>query len=154
MNKTKHKSGTVLPVFVETIPTDSVDIQAGKLYISMKYNTLVHRCPCGCEGLSEIGLHSATRRMIYDGENVSIEPSIGVRTLHCRSHYWITKNRIVWEKPLSEALDECYDRDRIDLTKAYGENQLGQQAAHEKGTWCSRLLRKALKILLPRKLCR
>jgi len=140
VNKVQQKSETIRPVFVETIPTDSKELQAGALYISMKYNTLIHRCPCGCGGLSEVGLHPATRRMIYDGENISIEPSIGVRTLRCRSHYWITKNRIVWADPLSGELDEWFDGSRRDLTRAYAETPLMRQTGIDGRCWWVRLL--------------
>lgn len=127
MNRTVRKLDMVKPVFVETIPADSEELKTGILYICMKYNTLVHRCPCGCGGLSEIGLHPATRRLIYDGQYVSIVPSIGVRTLRCRSHYWITKNRIVWERPLSEELDDWFDQGRRDQTRAHAENLVVDQ---------------------------
>ncbi len=133
-----QKTTMIVPAFVETIPADASRLDAGKLYISMKYKTLVHRCPCGCGGLSEIGLHPATRRMIYDGETVSIMPSIGVRTLPCRSHYWITKNRIVWTDRLGVETDVRLDRYRNDLTKAYVQ----QQENDETSFW-ARLKRKA-----------
>jgi len=119
MLEKKQKLSIVRPVFVETIPIDSTDIKEEILYISMKYNTLVHRCPCGCGGLSEIGLHPATRSLIYDGQNVTIEPSIGVQALPCKSHYWIRKNRILWAKPLGKDADEIFDRKRRVLTTAF-----------------------------------
>lgn len=133
-----QKSSMIMPVFVETIPADASRLDAGKLYISMKYKTLVHRCPCGCGGLSEIGLHPATRRMIYDGETVSIMPSVGVPTLACRSHYWISRNRIVWADRLGAETDARLDRYRNDLTKAYVQ----QQENDEISFW-ARLRRKA-----------
>lgn len=138
VNRKGWESDMVRPVFVETIPADSGELKAGILYISMKYNTLVHRCPCGCGGLSEVGLHPATRKLIYDGQNVSIEPSIGVRTLKCRSHYWIRKNRIVWGRPLSRDLDDWFDQDRIDQTRAHLEGPVvGQGSGNNR--WRTRL---------------
>lgn len=145
-NKTARKSDIVKPVFVETIPADLADLQAGTLYISMKYNTLVHRCPCGCGGLSEVGLHPATRRLIYDGQSVSIEPSIGVRTLPCRSHYWIRNNRIVWAKPLGKEMDKWFDEDRRDLTAAF-EGRSGAQRPTAGKRWWSRLTQRVRKLL-------
>ena len=144
MNNVQQKSETIRPVFIEKIPANLKELQAGVLYISMKYNTLVHRCPCGCRGLSEVGLHPATRRMIYDGENISIEPSIGVRTLQCRSHYWITKNRIIWANPLSEELDKWFDGSRRDLTKDYVETRVMRQTGI---CWWARLLNNVKKWL-------
>lgn len=144
-HKVEGKSDIVKPVFVETIPADLSDLQAGTLYISMKYNTLVHRCPCRCGGLSEIGLHPATRRLIYDGQSVSIEPSIGVRTLPCRSHYWIRKNRIVWAKPLGRKMDKWFDEDRRDLTAAF-ERRSGARRTNAVRRWWSRLKPKARRL--------
>lgn len=147
MSKVEQKSETIRPVFVEMIPADSKELKAGVLYISMKYNTLVHRCPCGCGGLSEIGLHPATRSMVYNGENISIEPSIGVRTLRCRSHYWITENRIVWADPLSEELDEWFDGSRRDLTKDYAEAPAVRQTGVDRRGWWAQFLRSVKKWL-------
>ena len=143
-SKTGRKSDTVTPVFVDTIPADLSDLQAGMLYISMKYNTLVHRCPCGCGGLSEVGLHPATRRLIYDGQSVSIEPSIGVRTLPCRSHYWIRKNRIVWASPLREDVDEWFDENRRGLTVAF-EGRSDARGPTDRERWWSRVTGKVRK---------
>ena len=139
----RRKPVTVRPVFLETIPADTRELQEGCLYISMKYNTLVHRCPCGCGGLSEIGLHPATRSMIYDGENVSIEPSIGARALRCGSHYWITKNCIIWAGELDEDLGHWYDRKRRNLTTAYSKQQEAHQTAAAKDRRWAGLVRKA-----------
>ena len=139
----ERKVAAVQPVFVETIPADTSELQAGKLYISMKYNTLVHRCPCGCGGLSEIGLHPATRRMIFDGKRVSIEPSIGARSLPCRSHYWISNNLIVWAEELAEELDNCYDTKRRHLAGAYSKQPGDQETPAEVNRWWTALLRKA-----------
>ncbi|MCY4302420.1 MAG: DUF6527 family protein [Aestuariivita sp.] len=141
VNRANRKTDIVKPVFVETIPADLTDLQAGTLYISMKYNTLVHRCPCGCGGLSEVGLDPATRKLIYDGQRVSIEPSIGVRTLPCRSHYWITENQIVWAKPISKDMDKWYDKKRHDLTHTF---EGGASAWHsiEDKRWWFRLMHK------------
>ena len=142
-NRGEQEVARIHPVFVDTIPAAARDLQAGNLYISMKYNTLVHRCPCGCGGLSEIGLHPATRRMIYDGENVSIEPSIGARSLPCRSHYWITKNRILWAGALGVESDERYDRRRVGLTETYMERLSAHKENDGEERWWSVLLRKA-----------
>ena len=117
--KKKQRTNTVKPVFVESIPVDLSDLKEGILLVCMKYSTLVHRCPCGCGGLSEIGLHPATRIMIYDGQNISVEPSIGVNALPCRSHYWIKNNRIVWARALRKGSDRWYEKKRRDLNAAF-----------------------------------
>lgn len=34
--------------------------------------------------------------MSYDGEVISLYPSIGNRGFQCQSHYFIRRNRVVW----------------------------------------------------------
>jgi uncharacterized protein DUF6527 len=34
--------------------------------------------------------------LIFDGKTVSLYPSIGSWSLPCQSHYFITKNKVVW----------------------------------------------------------
>ena len=142
MNNAKQWPQVVKPVFVETIPEDLSNLQIGTLYISMKYNTLVHRCPCGCGGLSEVGLSPATRKITYDGKNVSIDPSIGIRSLSCRSHYWIANNRIEWAEPLQEDSDGWRDRHRQRLTEAYEQKSRSRQSTG-RNSWWSRFMHKA-----------
>lgn len=79
--------------FVENIPEVP---EQGVLYVSLRYRTMVHRCACGCgeEVVTPIG--SAAWTMTYDGDSVTIAPSIGNWSLPCRSHYWIERNRVLW----------------------------------------------------------
>ena len=77
--------------FVEFIPEV---LEEGILYITMEYRTAVHMCVCGC-GNEVITPFSPTDwHLRYYGDSVSIYPSIGSWSFKCRSHYWITKNRI------------------------------------------------------------
>lgn len=79
--------------FVEFIPDD---LQELTLYISIPYCTAVHKCFCGCGREVVTPLSPTAWRLIFDGKTVSIEPSIGSWSLPCRSHYFITKNKVVW----------------------------------------------------------
>ena len=100
---------TVLkPLFVETIPRLS-DLENGTLYVSMRFATLSHLCPCGCGRLVDVTLDPATRSLTYDGEHLTLRPSIGVK-LPCRSHYSIIRNAIVWYPPISESEGRWYNR--------------------------------------------
>lgn len=91
---------TIRPEFVEYIPSEGKDLLPGIVYISMKHRTVVHRCPCGCGGLSEFVLDPIRFRMEYDGDSVSFSPSVGNSNLLCRSHYWIRENEIQWCSPM------------------------------------------------------
>jgi hypothetical protein len=73
--------------FVEHIPER---LEPGILYVSMKYATSAHACCCGC-GEEVVAPFTPTDwKMTFDGETISLHPSIGNWTLKCRSHYVIT----------------------------------------------------------------
>ena len=83
------------PEFVEFIP-DSLEM--GKLYISMKYATAVHLCICGCKNEVVTPFSKNDWKLIYDGDSVTLTPSIGNWSFKCKSHYWIRKNKILIAK--------------------------------------------------------
>ncbi len=88
-----------IPEFVDEIPTD---LEEGRFYISIRYRTASHLCACGC-GLKVVTpIRPPKWHLTYDGETVSLSPSIGRWQLPCRSHYVIRKNRVIWARPWSE----------------------------------------------------
>jgi hypothetical protein len=40
-------------------------------------------------------------KLIFDGESVTILPSIGNWSLACKSHYWIDRNNVIWARQWS-----------------------------------------------------
>lgn len=78
--------------FVEQFPET---LQAGILYISMKYATAAHRCCCGCGEEVVTPLTPTDWKITFDGETVSLSPSIGNWNFACRSHYWIRCGRVI-----------------------------------------------------------
>ena len=91
------------------------EIQEGILYVSMAYSTASHKCACGC-GQEVVTPFSPTDwKLTYDGEGISLFPSIGNWSYPCRSHYFIRNNKIVWAKGMSAEdieLGRLQDRDR------------------------------------------
>lgn len=85
--------------FVENIPENAKD---GILYISTKYATAIHKCCCGCGNEVVTPLSPAQWSLTFDGDSVSLDPSIGNWNFPCRSHYWITRNKVrsapAWSK--------------------------------------------------------
>jgi hypothetical protein len=79
--------------FVEYIPSEPAD---GILYISITYRTAVHRCACGCGNKVVTPITPADWQLFYDGDTVSLAPSIGNWGFPCRSHYWIGAGQIRW----------------------------------------------------------
>jgi len=107
----------VEPRFGEFIPDVLED---GVLYVSMSYGTVIHRCCCGCGEKVSTPLHPAQWRLTYDGEAVSLSPSIGSGSLPCRSHYFITRNDVRWAAPMSKTQTAAgVRRDRAALSEHY-----------------------------------
>jgi hypothetical protein len=79
--------------FVKFIP-DRID--EGVLYISVAYATATHRCACGCGEIVVTPIKPTDWSLAWNGESVSLYPSIGNWSLPCRSHYWIRESRIIW----------------------------------------------------------
>lgn len=79
--------------FVEEIPERLDELT---IYVSIPYATVVHLCPCGCGSEVVTPLGRFDWRLIFDGESISLWPSIGNWNLPCQSHYWIRRNRVRW----------------------------------------------------------
>ena len=82
---------TVQHKFVEYIPGE---LEEGVLYISIPYCTAVHKCICGCGNEVVTPLTPTDWSLTFDGDTVSLDPSIGNWNFPCRSHYWIRRNHI------------------------------------------------------------
>lgn len=82
--KLKHK-------FVELIPDA---LEPGVLYISITYATAIHLCVCGCGNEVVTPLSPTDWSLTFNGETVSLEPSIGNWSFACKSHYFITRNKV------------------------------------------------------------
>ena len=89
------KQRTIGPEFVEFIPDD---VKEGVLYISIRYGTATHRCLSGCGEIVVTPIKPTDWTLIWNGESVSLYPSIGNWSLPCKSHYWIRENKIVWAR--------------------------------------------------------
>lgn len=85
--------------FVELVPAQRED---GMLYISIKYRTAVHNCLCGCGQKVVTPIRPTGWRLTYDGDAVSLHPSIGNWSFPCRSHYWLRRNLVVPAGPMNE----------------------------------------------------
>ena len=81
--------------FVEFVPEELAE---GHLYVSLAYGTVVHLCCCGCGEQVVPPLTPKDWQLTYDGESVSLSPSIGNWSFACRSHYWIRRGRVVWAR--------------------------------------------------------
>ena len=106
--------------FIEHIPER---LEPGILYVSMEYATSAHSCCCGC-GEEVVAPFTPTDwKMTFDGESISLRPSIGNWTLKCRSHYVIDRGKVVEAGPWSdEQVEAERRRDRTAKARFYGES--------------------------------
>lgn len=85
--------------FVDTMPEH---IEPGVLYVSIEYATATHRCCCGCGEEVVTPFSPAQWQMIFNGDAVSLHPSVGNWNLPCRSHYVIREGRVIEAPPWTE----------------------------------------------------
>jgi hypothetical protein len=78
--------------FVELIPDVLED---GVLYISIPHCVAIHKCICGCGNEVVTPIAPNGWWISFDGEAISLTPSIGNWNFECQSHYWIRNNYIV-----------------------------------------------------------
>jgi len=79
------------------------EMKAGVIYVSLEYGSAAHLCACGCGFKVVTPITPIDWKLVFDGETISLYPSIGSWNLPCRSHYWIRRNRILWAPRWSEA---------------------------------------------------
>ena len=79
--------------FVKSAPEE---LENGVLYISIEYRTVLHKCCCGCGSEVVTPLSPKDWKMTFDGESISLYPSIGNWKLKCQSHYWIKNSTVEW----------------------------------------------------------
>jgi hypothetical protein len=112
--------GRLTHQFVETVP-EPEDMEDGTLYLCLQYDTTAHLCACGCGREVTLPLDPLQWKLGYDGRTASLSPSVGNWSFPCRSHYWITHNRVRWARPFSdEEIQALRSGDRKILSQHYG----------------------------------
>jgi hypothetical protein len=123
---------TIRHEFVDVIP-DS--LTAGALYVCIPYATAVHLCCCGCGSEVVTPFSPTDWSVTFDGQSVSLRPSIGNWSFECRSHYWIQRDRVRWASTWTHEQVSA-GRQRDDRAK---EAQYGSGAAGDTARWLARL---------------
>lgn len=131
--------------FVKHIPDH---LEAGVLYVSVEYGTVSHLCCCGCGEEVVTPLTPTDWKLIFDGEAVSLWPSIGNWNLSCRSHYVIDRGSVIEGDAWSEArISAELRRDKAAKHRYYGTFEVPAPPTGESGVpstrtgtrWWSRL---------------
>jgi hypothetical protein len=107
------------------------DLERNTLYVSLTYSTAVHLCP-GCERKVVTPFAPESWHLIFDGETVSISPSIWNKAHECQTHYWIDRDRIMPARWASRPFGRY---------AADGSHEAGQRPAHA-NAWFRRLERR------------
>lgn len=115
--------------FVELIPEN---INEGTLYISLMYSTAVHNCFCGCGSEVVTPLSPIDWKFTYDGETISLFPSVGNWSLPCKSHYWIERGKVRWAEGWSE--------DRIKASRKYQQRNAEGYWTEQKGNFVEKII--------------
>ena len=110
--------------FVKHVPEE---LEPGLLYISMEFGSAAHSCCCGCGEEVVTPFTPTDWKMTYDGETVSLWPSVGNWNQRCRSHYVIERGQVLEAGPWSDG-QVASERRRDKVAKAI-RYELSQQAA-------------------------
>lgn len=114
--------------FVEFVPKDR---EEGVLYVSIPYATAVHNCFCGCGIKVVTPISPVGWQLTFDGETVSLWPSVGNWSFPCRSHYFIRHDAVEWAGDMS---DEAIARGRGKDQAARRQHFDGIPAQHKART--------------------
>lgn len=114
----KKKMASLVHEFVECIPEE---LKEGIIYISIKYATAAHKCCCGCGREVVTPLSPTDWKLTFDGESISLDPSIGNWSFPCHSHYWISRNAVRWARRWSQKeIEKGRARERVEAERYFG----------------------------------
>lgn len=124
--------------FVEFIPDE---LEPGVLYVSTAYATAAHLCMCNCGFEVTSPLSPQQWRLVFDGQTVSLSPSIGNWGFECESHYWLEWGTVDWAaKWTRERIDAGRAATRLRIEEAAQETRVtdGLQTADSEAGWVRR----------------
>lgn len=82
---------------VEIVDKIPYELKNGILYVCLRCNVIVHMCACGCGEKTVTPIDKKFGWVMkYDGQAITLKPSIGNFSIPCRSHYYITDNNVEW----------------------------------------------------------
>jgi hypothetical protein len=132
------RQSELIPEFVELAPPE---LKEGVLYVSMVYGSVIHKCCCGCGEKVVTPLGPTDWKLTFDGEAISLYPSIGNWSLPCQSHYWIEDNKVKWSGRMSRKdIESLRASERAERSRFHGGAQMEgiinvPRAAAREGFW-------------------
>lgn len=115
--------------FVQLVP-ESLEI--GVLYVALEHRVATHLCCCGCGEEVVTTLSPTHWTLLFNGESVSLEPSVGNWALPCQSHYVVDRGDVIecgqWSagEIAAEREKAQAERDAYFAGKASPRRQLGR----------------------------
>ena len=89
-------------------------LEPGVLYVSLRHNTALHLCCCGCGEEVVTPISPSDWQLVYNGVGVALYPSVGNWQFPCRSHYWVRYGRVEWSYQMTQAeIDAGRRRDAV-----------------------------------------
>ena len=123
-----HRLSRFEHCFVDSFPKP---LEIGFLYVSVRFRTAAHLCACGCGTKVVTPFSPAGWSMQFDGESVTLAPSVGNGRIPCRSHYFIKKNQVVWSYAMTDDLTaEAQERDASARARHYGAQPHATVGSH------------------------
>lgn len=117
--------------FVDLIPTVLAE---GHLYVSIPYRTAIHLCACGCGNKVVTPIRPARWQLYFDGESVSLAPSVGNWQFKCRSHYVIKNDRVLWARSWTrEEVEAGREHDQAELRQYLSQHRASVSLGGEQG---------------------
>lgn len=83
----------LVPQFVGNVPEN---LALGVIYVAAEHGVMMHLCACGCGSEVSLPLSPIDWRLTFDGDSISVSPSVGNWSLPCRSHYVIDRSQVQW----------------------------------------------------------
>jgi len=77
-------------------------LEPGVLYVSYEFETAAHLCACGCGTKVRTPLGPTEWSVEETNDGPSLWPSIGNWQLPCKSHYVISRGKILWADKWSD----------------------------------------------------
>jgi len=115
--------------FVNQIPEILED---NVIYVSIPFETVIHKCCCGCGREVVTPLSPTGWSLTFDGETITLSPSIGNWNFECKSHYFIRNDKVVWARlfnkfEIKENKEYDIEQRQIFYSKRIEESELKTQ---------------------------
>lgn len=88
-----QRASALVPRDVDFVPEC---LEHGVLYVAEQWDVAVHACACGCGEKTVTPLGKGGWTLTREGYAVSLSPSIGNYQIACKSHYFVTRNKVEW----------------------------------------------------------